>query len=42
MIDFCNCKECGKFRKADSKRPDVCEDCAYEDSLVNKLGDTSR
>lgn len=33
MIGFCNCKECGKFRLASRERPDVCQECNYEDSL---------
>lgn len=39
MIDFCNCKECGKFRKADEENPDICDECAYENKVVNALGD---
>lgn len=40
MIGFCNCKECKQFKLADKERPDVCKECAYEDSLFPQtLGD---
>lgn len=37
MIGFCNCKECNQFKLADKERPDVCEDCAYEDKLTIEM-----